>query len=113
MKLIRARKVALGGWCNLTDLHFFNFFSLDGKLFVTSKFSDKNFLKRNLRLLSSLRMILFFSDRLFLLYKSSFERTLKKRAFAIEGVLIKVKCIFIFLLISNREKGLDHRLKFI
>jgi hypothetical protein len=41
------------------------FFSLDGKLFTTSKFSDKNFLKQKLPLLNLLRMILFFSDRLF------------------------------------------------
>ena len=43
------------GRCILTDLHFF---SLDEKLFATSKFSDKTSLNK------------------FLLYKSSFEKTL-------------------------------------
>jgi hypothetical protein len=54
------------------DLCFFNCFHLDGKLFATSKFSDKNFFERKLPLLSFILIVLFFSDQLFLLYKSSF-----------------------------------------
>jgi hypothetical protein len=77
---------AEGGRCILTDLHFFNLFSLDGKLFATLKFSGENFFERKLPLLSSFCLIRFFSDRLFLLYKLSFEKTLKQRALAIEGV---------------------------
>ena len=62
----------------------FQFFSLDEKLFATSKFSNKNFFEHKLPLFSSLCIIWISSDRLFLLkykYKSSFEKTLKKRAF--------------------------------
>jgi hypothetical protein len=69
----------------LADLHFLIFFSLEGKLLVTSNIVEKNFLNRNLELVSSLCIIWFLSDRLFLLYKSSFEKTPKKRAFAIEN----------------------------
>ena len=79
---------------------FFIFFP-HGKLFATSKFSDKNIFEQKVVILSSLCIILFFSDRSFLLHKSSFEKTLEKRAFAIEGVLITV--IF-FLLIRNPKK---------
>jgi hypothetical protein len=46
-----------GGRCILTDLHFFNFFSLDGKFFATSKSADKNIFERKLLLLSLLRII--------------------------------------------------------
>jgi hypothetical protein len=69
-------------WQICTFLIFF----LDGKLFATSEFSDKNMFEQKFPLLSLLRIIWFSSDRLFLLYKSSFEKTLKKRAFSIEGV---------------------------
>ena len=46
-----------GGRCILTDWHFFNFFSLDGKLFATSKFSDTNIFEGKLPLLSLLHII--------------------------------------------------------
>jgi hypothetical protein len=87
----------------LTDLHFFRFFSLDGKLFATSKFSDENFFERKLALLSFFRLIWFLSDRLFLLHKSFFEKTLKKREKSVEGVKIQVKYFFLFLLIRNQK----------
>jgi hypothetical protein len=70
----------------LTDLHFLNFISLDGKLFATSKFSDKNFSEQKVATFELTSHNLIFSDRLFLLYQSSFEKTHKKRAFAIKGV---------------------------
>jgi predicted nucleotide-binding protein (sugar kinase/HSP70/actin superfamily) len=63
--------------CIMTDLHSLYFFSLDGKLFATSKFSDINIPEQKLPLLSLLRLIWFFSDRLFLLYNSSLEKTLQ------------------------------------
>ena len=38
---------------------------------------------------------------------------MKKRAFAIESVLITVKFIFYYLLIRSLKNGFDHQLKFI
>jgi hypothetical protein len=89
----------------LTDLHLFNLFSLDGKLFATSKFSVKNIFKRKLLLLSLLRIIWFFSDRLFLIYKSSFEKqsVCTKMRVCYPRCLNKKKYIS-FLLIRSREK---------
>jgi hypothetical protein len=50
----------LGYRCILTDLHFFNFFSHDGKLFATSEFLNQIILKCKVPPLSSLRFICFF-----------------------------------------------------
>ena len=85
-KFLSVLMMALRGSVHFGRSAFFSFFLLDGKLLITSNIVKKNFLDRNLELLSSLFIIWFLSDRLFLLYKSSFEITLKKRAFAIEGV---------------------------
>jgi hypothetical protein len=64
------------------------FFVLIGNILPLHNFRNKKFFKRKLPLFNSLCIILFFSDQLFLLYKSSFEKALKKRAFAI-------KCVFL------------------
>jgi hypothetical protein len=64
----------LRGAVHFDRLTFFQIFSLDKKLFATSKFWDKNYFEQKLLLLSSLCIIWFFSDRLCLLYKSSFEK---------------------------------------
>jgi hypothetical protein len=71
--------------CYSTDLYFFISISLDEKLFAISKFLDKNFFLTKVATFKFTSFHLIFSDRLFLLYKSSFKKTLLKRAFAILG----------------------------
>jgi hypothetical protein len=70
---------SLRGSVHFDRFALFPFFSFDGKLCATSKFSDKNIFGGKLPLLSLLRLILFFSDRSFLLHKSSFKNTQKTR----------------------------------
>ena len=48
---------ALGGRSTSTDLHFLDFFSLDGKLFATLEFPDENIFEQKFPLLSSLQLI--------------------------------------------------------
>ena len=92
---------------------FFNFFSLDDKIFATSEFSNKMFLKWKVPPWAYFVESDFFQIHYFF-FRNSFLKTHSKNGrFWLKASKLRWNICFYFYLLITKIKDPDHRIKFI